>query len=1101
MTRGLGTLTVLFTDVVGSSAQRAQLGDDRADHLREEHDRLLHAAVASCRGTVVKGLGDGVMATFAAAADAVAAAIAIQQAIEAHRRRTGPEAALSVRVGISVGDVSTDGGDVHGSAVVEAARLCAAAGGGEILIAELVRLLARGRGEAAFEPVGPVDLRGLPEPVLCSRVRWEPTPPPSAALPLPAAVAMPPPTPFVGRDALLSELHDALADAHAGAHRTVLLAGEPGVGKTRLASQLALRAHAEGTPVLHGRCDDGLGVPYQPFAEALEHHLAHAPGTPLGRWPQELGRLVPHLAEEHDLGAPIRSDPRSEEHRLFAAVTSWLMATASAGGLVLVLDDLHWASPPTLRLLHHVLRHAPEHPGPGLLTVATYRDTDIDRDHPLQDALGELHRLPGMRRRSVEGLSEPEVLELLAVSAGHELDPTALALAAAVHGETEGNAFFVGEVLRHLVETGVVRRVDGRWRVTAAGRVHVPESVRDVITRRVSRLPETAGSVLGTAAVIGREVAVDVLVAASERSEADVLDALDAACAARLVVETGVDRYRFAHALVQTTLAEQLSASRRRRVHQRVGDAIAELHPDDLTGLAHHLAAGLGEDDDPGRAVAASLAAGQRALDRRAPGEAEHWYGQALELLRHAPDEIREVRARLGLAIARRDQGDPGHREALLDAGRRARAAGDVDSLVAAALANQRGWTSVIGMSDPERIALIEAALQAVDGPGADGAPHLIERTRLTALLASELVFADQPERCHRLADEALRLAAELDDPWARAEVMVRLCFGTLNVGDPDQTRAHALETVRAADHVGDPTLQAIGRVFLASAELTLGRWDEVERLTAESLVLAEAASPTVGWSARYQRMKLVVGALPAAEVAAESDACLALGQELGEPDATNWWAAMSACIEFFAGNLDDLADLATSFMGSFGVGNVVWHLAAAIALVEAGRDDEARAIVADLSLTREQLGGSPFPLQNAALAAVLAFGLDDPALAEQVDEVLAPHVERWPNFFLGTFGPAAYELGLARSVLGRHDEAIALLEEAALATEAVGRIPNALRIRYDLGQVLLRTGRPHDRATAVAVLGDVAAQAPAWGASGLVDGAQRLIAQQVENA
>src|SRR6476660_9275432 len=168
-----GTATILFTDLVGSTVQRAQLGEEAAEALRRAHDRLLAEAVAAHRGTVAKSTGDGIMATFPGAAEAVGAAVAIQQAVEGYNRRT-TAALVAVRVGISLGDVTWEGADCFGSPVIEAARLCAVAEGGQILAADLVRLTARGRGGHTFTPIGPVALKGLPEPVVACAVGWEP---------------------------------------------------------------------------------------------------------------------------------------------------------------------------------------------------------------------------------------------------------------------------------------------------------------------------------------------------------------------------------------------------------------------------------------------------------------------------------------------------------------------------------------------------------------------------------------------------------------------------------------------------------------------------------------------------------------------------------------------------------------------------------------------------------------------------------------------------------------------------------------------------------------------------------------------------------------
>src|SRR5688572_701774 len=288
---GRSTAIVLFSDLVGSTALRSRLGDDAADAPRVQHDALVSRAIETGGGTVVKNLGDGIMATFAGAADAIAAAVAMQQALDRHNRSS--PTALEVRIGISAGDVVFKEDDCFGTPVIEAARLCAAAQGGQILASEVVRWLARSGG-ITFNPVGNLELKGLPEPVPTVEVGWEPLA--QSSVPLPTFLTDLGRI-FVRRDGELDRLGQLWKVAASGQVRMALLAGEPGVGKTRLAAELARKAYEEGATVLAGRCDEDLGVPYQPFVEALRHFVDHASMRPerLGRYGGELARLVPEI--------------------------------------------------------------------------------------------------------------------------------------------------------------------------------------------------------------------------------------------------------------------------------------------------------------------------------------------------------------------------------------------------------------------------------------------------------------------------------------------------------------------------------------------------------------------------------------------------------------------------------------------------------------------------------------------------------------------------------------------------------------------------------------------------------------------------------------
>ncbi|MBK5288785.1 MAG: AAA family ATPase, partial [Acidimicrobiia bacterium] len=531
----LDTLTVLFTDIVASTALRAQLGEDVAEVVRRAHDSLIAEIVEGNGGRVVKGMGDGFLATFGSAARAVAAAVGIQQGIDA-QRFVEPRVTLALRIGIGLGDVTVEDGDVFGTPVIEAARLCAAADGGQILATSVVEALARSRGGHTFTSVGDLELKGLPDPVATVQISWERATD-VAGVPIPHPLAAREGAfPFRGREHALEELTTPWKRSlHAGTTSCVLIAGEPGMGKTRLASEFAQRAHGDGALVLFGRCDEELGISYQPFVEALTHHATFLDGdllSDLGAHPAELTRLVPELNDRFaGIGDRATSgDAEVDQYRLFEAVDSWLAAAAGTKGLVLVLDDIHWAARPTLLMLRHVLRSSTQ---ARLIIVATYRDTDLDRTHPLADLLADLRRVPEVERIPLGGLDRRGVEDLMEAVNQAELDGSARELAVAVHAETEGNPFFVGELLRHLAESGALVNDGTTWRLTTSvSEMSIPDGIREVVGRRLSRLPESTNAVLSWAAVIGRELRLDVLAAVAGDQD-QCLDAIDGAVDAR----------------------------------------------------------------------------------------------------------------------------------------------------------------------------------------------------------------------------------------------------------------------------------------------------------------------------------------------------------------------------------------------------------------------------------------------------------------------------------------------------------------------------------------------------------------------------------------
>jgi len=493
------TLTVLFTDAVASTEALGRLGDERFGVVQQEHLDLLRGSVGACGGREVKSLGDGLMVAFSGAADALACAVAMQQAIEAARR--GGEEGLPLRVGVSSGDVSVaDDGDVTGTAVVEAARLCAAANGGQILVGELVRGLAGSRGGHAFTPLGPVVLKGLAEPVSVAEVGWAPVAEGGAVapVPLPPRLAFESSWEFVGRSGEVQRIDALWQDAVGGARRVALLGGEPGEGKTRLSREVAVRAHEQGALVLFGRVDEDLAVAYQPFAEALGHYLASVDEPTRERVLRlrggVLARLVPELVEEQPPG-------QVEAWAIYEGLVDWLAGEAAQRPVVLVLDDIHWAAKATLGALMHLVRS--ERLG-RILVVGTYRDTELARTHPLAEALADLRREEGVERLAIRGLDAEGVGAFVQAARGDTLDDGGRELADLLVEQTQGNPFFVGQVLRHLAESGAVEQVDGRWvRTEAAEEFVVPEGVREVVGRRISRLSSLAGELLTVAAVAG----------------------------------------------------------------------------------------------------------------------------------------------------------------------------------------------------------------------------------------------------------------------------------------------------------------------------------------------------------------------------------------------------------------------------------------------------------------------------------------------------------------------------------------------------------------------------------------------------------------------
>ena len=399
---------------------------------------------------------------------------------------------------------------------------------------------------------------------------------------------------LVDRQRELGELKAALEDALSGKGRLVLLAGEPGIGKTRTALELATYARLRRAQVLSGRCYESEGAPpYWPWVQAIRAYVRERDPeqlrSELGAGAAEIAALVSDVRERlPDLEAQTPpEDPSQARFRLFDAIAAFLKSAAHNQALVLVLDDLHWADTDSLALLEFVAR---ELAGTRVLVVATYRDAELSRGQPLSATLAELTREHLTERILLRGLSKEDVGRFIEVTAGIS-PPTRLV--EVVHTQTEGNPLFVTEVVRLLVQEG---------ELTAAGldereswSVGIPESVRDVIGRRLERLSERCNQTLTVAAVVGREFGFDALSRlVDDVSDDRLLDVLEEALAARVIEELprALGRYQFTHALMQEVLAQELSTTRRVRLHAEIAEALEELYgagaETHAAELAHH---------------------------------------------------------------------------------------------------------------------------------------------------------------------------------------------------------------------------------------------------------------------------------------------------------------------------------------------------------------------------------------------------------------------------------------------------------------------------------------------------------------------------------
>lgn len=1089
------TETILFSDVVSSTRYLWQLGD--GDVVRQMVLRVMRQAAADHGGREVKSLGDGLMVVFGSAVDGVEAAVAMQQGVG--RLRPVADHPVRVRVGMSIGEVTCEDDDYFGLPVVEAARLCEVAEGGQILVSDLVRILVGSRTTHTFEHHGSMELRGLPGPLETTELRWSP----AAEMALPAPLTTSSRSLFVGREAAVAALAAAADEAARGQRRTVLVTGEPGIGKTRLVAEAAVAAQRGGCTVLYGRCDAELGVAYQPFAEALRHYLRNCRpellAAHVASYGAELGHLGPELRQRLPGGPlPPGGEPEGDRLRLFEAVDGLLTLASSQTPLMVVLDDLHWADRASLLLLRHVVRS--EAPA-ATLVVATYRDTDVDREHPLTSTLAELRRCPGVERLHLGGLDGPEIAALLAKAAGHDLDENGYAFAGRVHAETRGNPYFATEILRHLVETRAVYQQEGTWRSDVdLDQLGLPDSVRDVVGGRLCRLSDAAYQVLVAAAVIGSRFVPGLLQRTGTTGSTDaVVQGLDEALRAQLVVESEQPTpggYAFAHDIVRQTIYGQLSSARRHQLHRQVALAIEQLKGEDdprsVAALAHHFAeaAPIGEWAKAGDYA---LAAARHALGQMAHEEAALVLERGLRALDTAPRVDLERRCDLLLTLSEvrvRALDFSGTRDVSLTAAGVARAIGSPERLAEAAY-----WYSarcVAGERDEVGIAMGEEALAGM------GSSPPASRARALAVLAQVRSFAGDNELAETLSREALDLARQTGDENALALALYARYHSLW--GSPRIAEQLAIAGQLLACPVAMPSgwLASVdAHRLLTLARLALGDLAgfregtaDVERIGTELKSRYFLTLASLWGTCRA----LMEGRFADGEILLKKTGALA-GDDR---NFRNGLAAQVFYLSFEQGRLDHMEPLVSEVCRNT-PGLIAFRAALALTFLEVGQHERARSVF-------EELAGDGFahvprdlvwPGCVALLSEVCA-GLGDAHHADVLYRLFAEHSGLLVVTANGLHCPGAADryLAMLAATAGRAERAEPHFRAALELEEGIGALPLAARTRLWYARMLLERDDGGDRKEATELLSAAAATARPLGMNAIAEQAGALLSR-----
>jgi DNA-binding SARP family transcriptional activator/DNA-binding CsgD family transcriptional regulator len=901
---------------------------------------------------------------------------------------------------------------------------------------------------------------------------------------LPSPLRLTPPYPFVGRSRELTTLRTLVPRASAEGRRIALVGGEAGSGKSRLVREFAHEVAAEDVLVLYGACDAVVRTPYRPFIEAIDHlmrvtevDLLRADLGPTGG---ELTRLLPDLAlRVGELPDPIEADPDTERHRLHTAFTDLLASVSRRAPLLLVLEDGHWADTPTLLLLRHLARAATD---ARIIVLATFRDTDADIPRELADALAELRRSDNVVRIRLGGLSEEEVGAFVSATAAGEIDVQVRALAHEICDLTGGNPFLLSELWRTLVETSTVKIADGTVRLTRPlEEVATPDSVREVVSERLSRLPPETRDLLNVAAVAGPEFEL-AIVGQAALPQLERLAALEPAERSGMIEEIPSSSlaYRFTHELVRRALYDGLSGPRRAELHLRIAEALEATHRSAptrvLAELAHHfsVAAPLGGRE---RAVEYNMLAADAAAAALAFDEAAARLRTALEL--GIDDERRqaEVRLELGGACVRAGESLESI-QAFREAAEIARRVGDGELLARAAVGFEEAcWRP--GMLDQDAVELLEEASAAL--PRGDSAL----RVRVLAGLARALASQGDHSRGAVVRASAIEMARRIDDRQGLATVLMH-AYWARGATPLEDVLEMLTESRDLAAEMGDVEIQAQAMEWRVLPLMALGHIEAArQELTRVTEMAERVRQPFILYIAEQYRaaIALLEGRLREAESAAERSR--EWGRLLRGRDASGTYGIQMFGIRREQGRLAELVPVARS-LAAGGPGDGVWRPAVAALLAELEMEKEVERELAHIG--QEGLGA----LRQSLWVGSLLYLTDAcSAIGErEVAALVYPELASFAgtNVTIGSgvifCGPADRYLGMLAATLGDPERADGHFAAALELNRRMGASTWLAHTYYEYGRMLRSNGESE---RAEPLLAEAAALAEQVGMSALL--------------
>ncbi len=867
---------------------------------------------------------------------------------------------------------------------------------------------------------------------------------------------------FVGRIQEMTQLREGLEAAMAGRGQMFLLSGEPGSGKTRLTEELTTYAQLRGASVVFGKSFDGEGAPaFWPWVQAIRRYTHDRRAKELydvmGPGAADIAQLDSEIRQRLPaaLPTPLTLEPEQARFRLFDSITTFLRNAARSRPVLLILDDLQWADEPSLRLLQFL---AQEIRDANLLIVGTYRDVALGRGHPLARTLAEIGREDLGIQIRLGGLSSEEVGRYIELTSGINPPPI---LIQRIWDKTEGNPFFVSEIIRLLITQGLLENPDQ----CADLQIDIPPRVRDVVRRRLEQLSDRCNETLTLAALYGREFSLEVIEALKGGDNERVLDDLEEAADARIIAEARGRElsYLFMHDLVREAVCDQVKTARRTRMHAHIAGVLERLYQG--REIEHHLAElalhflAAGRAADPDKAIDYSIRAGRRSLDQLAHEEAARHFGAALKVLesKDAPapplDQSRLCELLQNLGEAQRRAGQSASLETFQRAFEVARSVSAGDQMALAAIAFE--WlTWSINKPDVNSVLLCKEALLALPADR-----HAL-RAKLLAAEARALKDLGFTDQAAGLAREAVELARRVAEPSTLCYVLesvLHMSSGPAHIGE---RLSYALECRQAAREAGDlekmmfGTTRWIYALFEAGEIAGAGGVDRaMEEL--ESVVRQIRQPQYTYVQAGFVTMRaLLEGRFTEAEQLALQ--ALKLGQRLQSQSAEGIFGMQMFILRREQGRLHEVAPIVEMFVKEHSSSS--WKPGLALMYAELGLMDKARTVFEELA-ANEFMGIQ----QDALWAASITFLVEVCATLGERDraEVLYRLLSPYATYAVvagewASFGAGSRFLGQLAATMGRWQEAESHFDQALAMNERMGAKPWLAHTQFQYARMLL---------------------------------------------